>query len=151
MTTVYDAPPNVLIESVAEQLKGIKGLEPPEWAGYVKTGIHREKSPVNEDWWYVRLAAIMRKVYIHGPIGSSRLSAEFGGPRDRGSKPNRAVRGSGSVARKALQQLDNAGLLTTIRYKGRVISPQGQKLLDNTAYKIVTEMAKTNPELSKYC
>ena len=151
MTTVYDAPPNMLIESVAEQLKGIKGLEPPEWAGYVKTGIHREKSPVNEDWWYVRLAAIMRKVYIHGPIGSSRLSAEFGGPRDRGSKPNRAVRGSGSVARKALQQLDNAGLLTTIRYKGRVISPQGQKLLDNTAYKIVTEMAKTNPELSKYC
>ncbi len=151
MTTVYDAPPNVLIESVAEQLKGIKGLEPPEWAGYVKTGIHREKSPVNEDWWYVRLAAIMRKVYIHGPIGSSRLSAEFGGPRDRGSKPNRAVRGSGSVARKALQQLDNAGLLTTIRYKGRIISPQGQKLLDNTAYKIVTEMAKTNPELSKYC
>ena len=151
MTTVYDAPPNVLIESVAEQLKGIKGLEPPEWAGYVKTGIHREKSPVNEDWWYVRLAAIMRKVYIHGPIGSSRLSAEFGGPRDRGSKPNRAVRGSGSVARKALQQLDNAGLLTTIRYKGRVISPQGQKLMDNTAYKIVTEMAKTNPELSKYC
>ncbi len=151
MTTVYDAPPNALIESVAEQLKGIKGLEPPEWAGYVKTGIHREKSPVNEDWWYVRLAAIMRKVYIHGPIGSSRLSAEFGGPRDRGSKPNRAVRGSGSVARKALQQLDNAGLLTTIRYKGRVISPQGQKLLDNTAHEIVTEMAKTNPELSKYC
>ena len=151
MTTVYDAPPNMLIESVAEQLKGIKGLEPPEWAGYVKTGIHREKSPVNEDWWYVRLAAIMRKVYIHGPIGSSRLSAEFGGPRDRGSKPNRAVRGSGSVARKALQQLDNAGLLTTIRYKGRVISPQGQKLLDNTAYAIMAEMAKTNPELSKYC
>ena len=55
------------------------------------------------------------------------------------------------MARKALQQLDNAGLLTTIRYKGRVISPQGQKLLDNTAHKIVTEMAKTNPELSKYC
>jgi len=151
MTTVYDAPPNVLIESVAEQLKGIKGLEPPEWAGYVKTGIHREKSPVNEDWWYVRLAAIMRKVYIHGPIGSSRLSAEFGGPKDRGSKPNKAVRGSGSVARKALQRLDNAGLLTTIRYKGRVISPQGQKLMDNTAHEIVTEMAKTNPELSKYC
>ena len=151
MTTVYDAPPNVLIESVAEQLKGIKGLEPPEWAGYVKTGIHREKSPVNEDWWYVRLAAIMRKVYIHGPIGSSRLSAEFGGPKDRGSKPNKAVRGSGSVARKALQRLDNAGLLTTIRYKGRVISPQGQKLMDNMAHEIVTEMAKTNPELSKYC
>ncbi len=151
MTTVYDAPPNALIEAVAEQLKGIKGLEPPEWAGYVKTGIHREKSPVNEDWWYVRLAAILRKVYIKGPIGSSRLAGEFGGPRDRGSKPNRAVKGSGSVARKALQQLDNAGLLTTIRYKGRVISPQGQKLLDNTAHKIVSEMAKTNPELSKYC
>jgi len=151
MTTVYDAPPNALIESVAEQLKGMKGLEPPEWTSYVKTGIHREKSPVNEDWWYVRLAAIMRKVYIKGPIGSSRLAGEFGGPRDRGSKPNRAVKGSGSVTRKALQQLDRAGLINTVRYKGRVISPEGQKLLDNTAHKILTEMAKTDPELSKYC
>ncbi|MEE9600440.1 MAG: 40S ribosomal protein S19, partial [Thermoplasmata archaeon] len=57
MTTVYDIPPNHLIEAVAAELKKSKKVKPPEWAPFVKTGVHTEKSPVDRDWWYTRLAA----------------------------------------------------------------------------------------------
>lgn len=150
MTTVYDVPAAQLIDRLAARLKKEKALAPPEWAPYVKTGVHTEKPPVNPDWWYVRLAAILRKVYMKGPIGSQRLTAEFGGPRDRGAKPDRAVRGSGSIARSALKQLEEAGLLAQIKGRGRTVTPKGRSLLDNEAHAVMQALEKEIPALAKY-
>ncbi|HID72109.1 MAG TPA: 30S ribosomal protein S19e [Thermoplasmata archaeon] len=150
MVTVYDVPPDRLIKKLGEHLKKEKKLTVPEWALYVKTGIHREKPPVNDDWWFVRGAAVLRKIYIKGPIGSERLRAEFGGVRDRGSKPYRAVKGSGKIIRTLLQQLEEAGLVTAKERKGRMITPQGQSLLDRLSKEVFDEIAAENPELTKY-
>ncbi|MGZ4852721.1 MAG: 40S ribosomal protein S19, partial [Halobacteriota archaeon] len=51
------------------------------------------------------------------------------------SKPERFVKGSGSIIRKAMQQLENAGFVKTTP-KGREISSQGRSLLDNNAYEL---------------
>lgn len=150
MTTVYDVPAAALIEEAAKRLKENEALQPPAWAAYVKTGTHREKPPVEDEWWHVRVAAILRKVYADGPIGTERLRAHFGGYRDRGSKPNRAVRGSGSIVRKALQQLEAAGLVQNIQAQGRVVTPQGRSLLDNTAHAVRQDLQATLPALTKY-
>ena len=150
MTTCYDVPPEKLITSVATKLKSDTAIKPPEWSEYIKTGTHKEKAPTQDDWWYTRVAAVLRKVYILGPIGSSRLSAEFGGYKDRGSKPNRAVRGSGSIARHSLMQLESAGYIEKNKNKGRVVTPKGRKLLDNTANEVMSELAKDNKALAKY-
>ncbi|MCK4717539.1 MAG: 30S ribosomal protein S19e, partial [Thermoplasmata archaeon] len=109
MTTAYDVPASSVIESIARKLKEDKTIQAPEWTPYVKTGVHKEMPPDDPDWWYTRLAAVLRKVYMKGPIGVARLTAEFGGSRDRGAKPNRARKGSGSVARKCIQQLEELG------------------------------------------
>ncbi len=150
MTTVYDVPAAPLIEEAAKRLHDVKEIQAPEWAPFVKTGIHTEKPPVQEDWWHTRVAAVLRKVYTEGPIGTERLRAEFGGYRDRGNKPNRAVRGSGSIARKALQQLEAAGLVQNVQAQGRIVTAQGRSLMDNAAHTARAEVQKAVPALGKY-
>ncbi|MFQ5910842.1 MAG: 30S ribosomal protein S19e [Thermoplasmata archaeon] len=150
MTTVYDVPADRLIASIAEHIKKEGKVEPPEWSAFAKTGVHKEKSPTQGDWWYGRLAAVLRKVYLNGPIGSERLAALFGGKEDRGSKPYKARSGSRAVARQCLKQLEELGYVSVIEKQGRVISPAGQSLLDNSSHEILKDMAKDDPELTKY-
>lgn len=150
MTTVYDVPPGILIERLKEQLEKEGKVKPPEWAPFARTGAHTEKAPVQKDWWYRRLAAVLRKVYLNGPVGATHLAAEFGGRRDDGSAPYHPVRGSRSIAREAMQQLEALGYVSKIEKKGRVITPQGRKVLDRLATEILKDLAKSNPELTKY-
>jgi len=150
MTTLYDIPAEALMPKLAEKLKGNENIKPPEWAGFAKTGVHREKPPVKEDWWYTRAAAVFRKVYIEEPIGISRLSALFGGAEDRKTKPDKAQKGSRSIIRHVLKQLENAGFVTNVKGKGRKLSSSGRSFLDNTAYEVMQEIVKDKPELGKY-
>jgi len=150
MTTVYDVPPGLLIERLKAQLEKEGKISPPEWSRFARTGVHTEKAPVQPDWWFRRVAAVLRKVYLHGPVGSTRLAAEFGGRRADGSAPAHPRRGSRSVAREAMQQLESLGYLSKAEKKGRTITPAGRKLLDHLAHEILLEMAKSNPELTKY-
>ncbi len=142
MVTVYDVPAEALILKVAEKLKQNDKIVPPEWAEFVKTGVQAERAPVQADWWYTRAASILRKLYVKGPMGASKLAGEYGGFNDRGAKPNKAVKGSRNIVRKCLMQLQDAGLLEATQNKqGRKIAPAGQSLLDNAA-KEVADAAK---------
>jgi small subunit ribosomal protein S19e len=150
MATAFDVPASRLIPKIAEELKKLETIKPPEWAAFVKTGRHREKSPVDDAWWYTRSAAVLRKLYVEGPMGSTRLAAAYGGRADRGSKPNKAVRGSRSISRVTVQQLEKSQLIQKDRDGGRAVSSKGRKLVDNLSTQILKEMAAQNPELTKY-
>ncbi|HVX03034.1 MAG TPA: 40S ribosomal protein S19, partial [Nitrososphaera sp.] len=84
MAKVYDVPADELIAKLAEQLKKDKKIEPPAWSAFVKTGSHAEKIPQNRDWWYTRCASLLRKIYLHGPIGVSDLKVAYGGRKQIG-------------------------------------------------------------------
>jgi len=141
----------MLIERLAKYLKdNVDAIKPPEWAPYVKTGAHAERAPQNPDWWYIRCASLLRKVYIKGPIGIEHLRSEYGGRKDRGTRPEHTRKGGGAIIRKALQQLEKAGLIGTIKGKGRVITSEGRRLLDSLSADIKEELEKINPALSKY-
>ena len=142
MVTVYDVPAEQLIAKVAVKLREIDTIKPPEWAEYVKTGRHTEKAPVQKDWWYTRSASILRKVAIKGPIGTSRLAEEYGGFADRGSRPNKAVKGSRNIARKSIMQLEASGLVAKNKNKGRIVTSKGQKLLDAAAKEVADATSK---------
>ncbi|MBI2670575.1 30S ribosomal protein S19e [Candidatus Woesearchaeota archaeon] len=136
MVTVFDVEPYRLIKKTAEELKGIDEIKPPIWIIYTKSGRHKERPPFGNDFWYIRTASILRKVYVMGPIGVSKLRTKFGGLKGRGYKPEHTYKGSGSIVRKSLQQLEKAGLIQqTIRkgHKGRIITSKGRKFLDNIA------------------
>ncbi|MGD1060951.1 MAG: 30S ribosomal protein S19e [Methanomassiliicoccales archaeon] len=142
MVTAYDVPADKLIAMTAAKLREIDTIKPPEWAEFVRTGRHTEKAPVQKDWWYTRAASILRKVYMLGPIGTSRLAEEYGGFADRGSRPNRAVKGSRNIARKCIMQLEASGLVAKNKNKGRVITAKGQKMLDGLAKEITVPEKK---------
>jgi small subunit ribosomal protein S19e len=150
MTTAYDVPADILIKKLVDKLRKMEEISPPEWSKYAKTGMHTENPPLDPDWWHVRCASVLRKVYIKKHIGVERLRAEYGGKRDRGSKPYRVVKGSGSIIREVLHQLEVAGLVSKIRGRGRVITPKGQSLIDNTAHEAMKELVEQIPELNKY-
>lgn len=149
--TVYDVPANALIERLTEYIKGnIREIKPPEWAAYVKTGSHVERPPQDPDWWYVRSASMLRKLYLKGPIGVSRLRKEYGGRKLRGAKPAHFGRAGGAIIRHVLQQLEDAGLVAKEDRKGRVISPKGRSLLDAMSAQIKLELEREMPELKVY-
>jgi len=143
MASIHDIPANKLTEELAVELKSIKELTPPEWSIFVKTGSHKERPPVNPDWWYVRSASILRTIYKNGPVGVSKLRSKYGGRKNRGSRPEKFTKGSGSVIRKILQQLQTAQLVSFKDKgvsKGRIISPKGQAILDKVSNKLAKEL-----------
>jgi small subunit ribosomal protein S19e len=151
LNTPYDVPPQLFIEKLAKYLKeNIDQVQPPAWAAVAKTGSHVEKQPQNPDWWYTRSAAILRKVYAHEPIGLEKLRADYGGRKGFSVRPNRAAKAGGSNIRKALQQLESAGLVQIAESQGRKMTPKGRKLLQEIADDLQKELVKTTPELKKY-
>lgn len=149
MTTVFDVPAMEMIEKLAGILKENDKIVPPEWAGNVKTGVHKELPPINDDWWYIRCAAVLRKIYTDGPIGIERLRSVYGGKKDNGSQPFHKAKGSGSVARKTVQQLEAAGFLQKVK-DGRTVSAKGRSMMDNAAHELKLELLEKIPGLAKY-
>lgn len=139
--SVKDVHPEKLTEKLGEKLKEFEKIEPPEWSNFVKTGDHRERPPQQPDWWYLRSASILRRVFEKGPIGVSRLRSLYGGRKKRGSSPEKFKKGSGKIIRKILQQLEEADLVETIEGKGRKIAPNGMSLLDKLANQITSKEA----------
>ncbi|HDH41488.1 MAG TPA: 30S ribosomal protein S19e [Candidatus Altiarchaeales archaeon] len=135
MTTVYEIPPDKMIEIVADDLKNNVKLKMPEWAKFVKTGAHRERMPQNDDWWWIRSASILRKIYINGPVGVQRLRTAYGGKKNRGVKPEKFYRAGGKIIRSILQEFDRIGFTEKVD-NGRKITPKGQSYLDKLATEI---------------
>jgi small subunit ribosomal protein S19e len=148
MTTVYDVPADHLIRSVAEELKKRQEIKPPAWAAFAKTGVHKEMPPEDPDWWFTRAAAVLRRVYVDGPLGVERMRSFYGGSKNRGSKPNAFRKGSGSILRKALQQLEAAGLIIHDK-TGRKVSPAGMSFLDNMAKEVLAHPPAPVPKRVK--
>jgi small subunit ribosomal protein S19e len=151
MTTAYDVPAELLINRLSGYLKeNIREIQPPDWASYVKTGSHAERIPQNPNWWYVRSASVLRKLYMNGPIGVSRLRKEYGGRKRRGVKPAHFAKAGGNIIRTILQQLEQAGLTQKAGIKGRVVSGKGRSLLDAMSTQIKRDLDRERPELRSY-
>jgi small subunit ribosomal protein S19e len=150
MTHPTDVPPAALLPRLAAELKSRSAVSPPPWASFVKTGVHKQRAPVDPEWWYLRSASVLRKVYLKRAIGVSRLASEYGGRRDRGSAPYHARTGSRSILREIVQQLEKAGLLQPYKGRGRRVTASGQKLLDTVSRDLLQTLSASRPELAKY-
>ncbi len=145
MATMYDAEADELLQKAAEELRKIPEIKPPVWAPYVKTGMHKQRPPVDKEWWYIRVASVLRTVYRLGPIGTEKLRIKYGGKKNRGVKKERSYKGSGSILRKSLQQLEKAGMVKFVEkgvHKGRVVTPKGGSFLDKIAAQLANSSKK---------
>lgn len=143
MTSVKDVNPHALINMVAKDLKETKGVKMPEFAAFVKTGSHRERTPDNPDWWFVRMASILRKVYISGSVDVNSLRNYYGGRKNRGVRPEIFRKAGGKIIRVCLQDLEKLGFVKISENKnGRILTSKGQKYLDLMA----SNLSKVSPK-----
>ena len=120
-----------MIENLSADLKD--HVQKPNWADFVKTGVHNERPPSQKNWWDLRAASILFKISRFGPVGVSKLRKHYGGRKNRGMKPDRFKQGSGNIIRKILQQLESADLIKQTKIgtrKGRSLTAQGKALLN---------------------
>jgi small subunit ribosomal protein S19e len=142
LPTPYDVEANALVERLAKYLKENVGeVAPPSWSLTSKTSAHRERPPQNPDWWYIRCASLLRKVYIHGPVGIERLRVEYGGRKRKGTSIEHSKESGGSAIREPLQQLEKAGLVAKEGPKGRKLTGEGLGLLNRVSAEILKGMA----------
>ena len=149
MAKVYDVPADILVNRLSEILKK-EDITVPEWTPFVKTGTHADKPPQNSDWWYVRCASILRKIYLHGPVSVNDLRSMYGGGRPVGYGAAHHKDASGAIIRNAIHALEKLGLVQNIEKKGRILSKQGTQKLDRLATEILSELIAKKPHLSIY-
>ena len=150
MVRVQDVPAEDLIQALAEHLKKVPEIEPPEWAPFVKTGSHAERPPQRSDWWYTRAASLMRKVYLTGPVGLQQLEIAYGGSKAVAYFPKHHRDAGGSAIRNLLKELEQAELVTKQGNKGRILTAKGVALLDKISKDVFKDLIKANPALARY-
>jgi small subunit ribosomal protein S19e len=141
---VQDAEKYVLV--LADALKKIPEFKAPEWAVLVKSGVSKQRPPVDDDFWHIRAASILRQLYIKGVVGVGKLRTRYGSKQDRGGKPDKFRKASGKIIRVILQQAEIAGLVEKMARMqfGRRLTQQGRDLLDS-----ISVDSKSNIDLDK--
>merc|ERR1711957_843535 len=81
--TVKDVAAQDFVIAYAAHLKRIGKIEVPKWADLVKTAAFKELAPYDQDWYYIRAAAIARRVYLRGDVGVGAFKKIFGGRAHR--------------------------------------------------------------------
>lgn len=155
MVNVYDVPSDKLIDALAEQLKTDATVQPPEWSQFAKTGSHAERPPHQSDWWYARAASILRKLYLHPPLGLGDFEREYGGAKAVAYFPKHHRDAGGSAIRTIIKQLEKAGLVDKAksqkgRVLGRTLTPKGTKMLDKLSRQLFTTLRKEDKTLERY-
>ncbi|MCL4356007.1 MAG: 30S ribosomal protein S19e [Thaumarchaeota archaeon] len=149
MVSAHDVPSGKLISALAEQMKAVPSVQEPDWAKFVKTGSHAERPPISPDWWFARAASLLRKVYLHGPVGLSDLERVYGGTKALHYFPKHHRDAGGSSIRVILKQLEQAELVSKTS-KGRVLTSKGRAMLDKTSNELFTALSKENKALERY-
>ncbi|KAJ3333678.1 40S ribosomal protein S19 [Blyttiomyces sp. JEL0837] len=135
--TVKDVNAQAFVKAYAAYLKRTGKLPVPKWVDLVKTGSYKELAPYDPDWFYMRAASVARHIYLRNGVGVGALRKNYGGRKNRGSRPHHHSLASGSVIRKVMQALEKIKVLELDEKSGRRISQDGQKDLDRIAAQII--------------
>merc|ERR1711874_861376 len=67
--SVKDVDQHKFVRALAAFFKKSGKVKQPEWTDLVKTAVFKELAPFDEDWFYIRMASLVRHIYIRSPIG----------------------------------------------------------------------------------
>ncbi|EGD71874.1 MAG: Ribosomal protein S19e [Candidatus Parvarchaeum acidophilus ARMAN-5_'5-way FS'] len=133
----YDVNQIELVNKLAERLESEKLVAPPEWSKFVKTGASRDRIPSQDNWWYLRAASILRRMYVDKrPIGVGRLRNIYGDKEKNRYSGQHFRPAGGAIIRHILQQLEESGLIKKTKIQnhfGRALTPKGISLTDSVA------------------
>ena len=123
-------------KALAAFLKRSGKVKQPEWADLVKLCSANELCPSDHDWFFVRSASILRRLYCRAPVGITAFTKVYGKIQRRGTAPSHHKRANGNIIRKCLQQMEALGLVDKHANGGRILTSQGRRDLDRIAYQV---------------
>jgi len=160
--SVYEMPANEYNAKLAEALKQIPEFKMPEWAAFVKTGVSKDRPPVDNDFWYKRAASILRQIYVRKVLGVNRLRTKYGSKQNRGMKPEKFKKAGGKIIRTILQQAESVGLIEKHnipgKRAGRKLTEKGKELMEGISTSTkqtkepteqISNLTKQNEEISE--
>lgn len=136
--SVKDVPAQDFIDAFSSYLKSTGKVQLPAYVDFCKTGAYKELGPLDDDWYYVKTAAVARRVYIRQGVGVGALRRAFGGRNAKSSTcTEHHAKAAGGVIRHALHTLESLGLVEKLPGgKGRRITPEGQRQMDLVAARV---------------
>ncbi len=133
----YDVNQIELVRALSKELEEKKSLQPPVWSNFVKTGASKDRVPQESNWWYMRGASILRRLYMSPkPIGVNRLRKIYGTTERNRYSGKHFKQAGGAIIRKLLQQLESSELIKKVKvdnHYGRRITNKGVSLVDKVA------------------
>ena len=143
---IFSQNPEKYVLALAQVLKEYKEFEAPEWSYFVKSSTSKQRPPMQEDFWYIRSASILRQLYVKGVVGVGKLRTKYGSRKKRGGRPEEFRKSSGKIIRTILQQAENAGLVEKVlklQY-GRRLTKKGRDLLDSIDVEVTKDLDINN-------
>lgn len=139
----FDVDQRELVTKLANNLEREKFVSPLEWAKFVKTGPAKDRVPSQDNWWYLRAASILRRMYVDKkPLGVNRLRVIYGDKSKNTYSKHHFKPASGAIIRHILQQLENSGLIKKVQIQkhfGRALTPKGISLIDRSAKELLVK------------
>ena len=135
-STLRDVPASIFISTYATYLKNSGQIQLPSWVDIVKSGAHKTFSPIDSDWIFLRLASLVRKIYINGGLGVGSLRKIYGNKKKRGTEPAKKKLSSGKIIRLALKELERLKIIEKSSTGKRYITKKARKDIDIRSRKI---------------
>ncbi|KAJ6248186.1 40S ribosomal protein S19 [Anaeramoeba flamelloides] len=134
--SVKDVESSKFIKAYAEHLKRGDKFKEPSWVDIVKTGFTKELSPYDRDWYYIRAASILRRLYIRPFTGVGGFKKIYSKKNKIRVKPSHYNKGSGKIPRSILHQFEKIGIVKKTKKGTRKVTSLGRKEMDAIALKI---------------
>ena len=99
----------------------------------------------------MRAASVAYQLYIRGKVGISALRTHYGGKQRNGTRPPHHRQSAGKMIRYCLKQLEEQGLVGTVKYQledgseqtsGKTLTTKGQTDMNRIAAQILKEKKK---------
>ena len=99
------------------------GIKKPKESIFWKTASFKETAPVDfENFWFIRCASLLRKLYMRKQIGINKLRKEYGGRSKNHTHKKHSLPASGAIIRRCLHQLESINLVKKVD-GGRSLTP----------------------------
>ncbi|CAD26072.1 40S RIBOSOMAL PROTEIN S19 [Encephalitozoon cuniculi GB-M1] len=106
---IYEVMPEKFNEALKSYLKSTNEVVPLQDHDIMKTGEGREQAPIEEDWYFTRMASIVRQISIKGAVTSEFLAKRYGSLKNRGCRPSKYVGAYPEIGESVLENLKNMG------------------------------------------
>jgi small subunit ribosomal protein S19e len=137
-TSVKDVDSATFVRALAAHLKRSGKMVVPAYCDHIKTSTARELGPDNVDWFYIRAAAIARRLYVRRGMGVGAFRRVFGTSKRKNMLRSHHADACGGIIRYILKEFEKLELVAKSRDGGRMMTASGQRVLDRIANQLKT-------------